>query len=184
MANGSLTTNAHNEGTIREALVRADVVDCIVALPGKLFFSTPIPVSLWFFDRDKRSTDERQRPGELLFIDARHLGRKISRTQIELTADEISLITSTYHAWRGQAGAGGYADVAGFCRAAPLSEIEAHAFALGPGRYVGAPEEEEDEIAFEERIGELVAAFGADLAEVERLDAQVRESLEGLGYGV
>ena len=102
MANGSLTTNQSGEGKIREGIVREDLVDCIVACPGQLFYTTQIPVCLWFLDRDKQSSGERDRRGEVLFIDARSLGHKISRTQIEFTDEEIERIVSTYHAWRGR----------------------------------------------------------------------------------
>ena len=182
MANGSLTTTAHNEGAIRESLVRADVVDCIVALPAQLFFSTGIPVCLWFLDRNKASADERDRRGETLFIDARQMGRKISRTQIELTDDEVGKITSAYHAWRGQEGAGEYADEPGFSFSATLADVETVDFALSPGRYVGAPPEEEDEIAFEERMAELVEGLRADFEEGERLTVEVKRALATVGY--
>jgi type I restriction enzyme M protein len=134
MANGSLTTMTSGEGTVRENLIRADVVDCIVALPAQLFYTTGIPDCLWFLDRNKASTGERDRRGETLFIDARQLGRKISRTQIELTEEEIARIASCYHCWRGTEH-GDYADEPGFCNSAALAEIEAAGFTLSPGRY-------------------------------------------------
>jgi type I restriction enzyme M protein len=181
MANGSLTTMTGGEGKIRENLVRADVVDCIVALPAQLFYTTGIPVCLWFLDRSKASSSERDRRGETLFIDARALGRKISRTQIELTDDEIDRIAGTYHAWRGTTD-GDYADQPGFCRTATLAEIEAAGFTLSPGRYVGAPEAEEAEVAFEERMATLVDRLAEEIAENERLTAEVREALARVGY--
>jgi type I restriction enzyme M protein len=184
MANGSLTTTANNEGAIRESLVRADIVDCIVALPAQLFFSTGIPVCLWFFDRNKSSADERDRQGEVLFIDARHMGRKISRTQIELTKDDVAHIARTYHAWRGQPEEGEYRDARGFAFSAQVADIEAQSFALSPGRYVGAPEEEEDEVAFEERVAELVDGLARDFADSERLTADVKRALEAVGLNV
>jgi type I restriction enzyme M protein len=183
MANGSLTTMTGGEGAIREALVRADVVDCIVALPAQLFYTTGIPVCLWFLDRDRTSPGERPRAGEVLFIDARSMGRKISRTQIELTDDEIARIADTYHAWRGTTGAE-YADLPGFCKAAGAAEIEAAGYTLSPGRYVGAPETEENEIAFEERMATLVDRLVDELAENERLTARVKDSLGDIGYAV
>lgn len=184
MANGSMTTNAHNEGDIRKGLVEDDVVDCIVALPSQLFFSTGIPVCLWFFDRDKASSGERDRRGEMLFIDARQMGKAISRKQIVLTDEEVAEIAGTYHAWRGQPEADEYEDRPGFCRASTLDEVEEQGFNLSPGRYVGAPEEEEDEIAFEERMTVLVEALAADLARADELSTRVREALEAVGYGV
>ena len=156
MANGSLTTMTSGEGKIRESLVRADVVDCIVALPAQLFYTTGIPVCLWFLDRDKASSGERDRRGETLFIDARQMGSKISRTQIELTDEEIERIASTLPRAGAARPTADYADEPGFCKSATLAEIEAAGFTLSPGRYVGAPESEEDEIAFEERMATLV----------------------------
>ncbi|MGH3265234.1 MAG: N-6 DNA methylase [Trebonia sp.] len=181
MANGSLTTMTSGEGKIRENLVRADVVDCIVALPAQLFYTTGIPVCLLFLDRDKASSGERDRSGETLFIDARALGRKISRTQIELSDDEIARVASTYHRWRG-AEAGDYVDAAGFSKSATSAEIEAANFALSPGRFVGAAESEEDAIAFEEQMAMLVDKLAEEMAENERLASDVRSALARVGY--
>lgn len=178
MANGSLTTNTRGEGDIRRKIVEGDLVDCVVALPGQLFFTTGIPVCLWFVDRNKASSSERDRRGETLFIDARGMGRKIGKTQIELTAEETTRIVGTYHAWRGQSAGGEYADEPGFSKAATLAEIEQAGFALTPGRYVGAAVEEEDTVVFEERMRELVAQLGEDFAESERLRAESAERLE------
>lgn len=183
LANGSLTSMTSGEGKIREALIRDDLVDCIVALPGQLFYTTGIPVCLWFLDRGKSSRGERDRRGETLFIDARALGQKISRTQIELTDEEVERIVSTYTAWRGQEGAGEYEDVPGFCASATLETIEQAQFTLSPGRYVGAPEEEEDEVAFGERMAELVGTLEQEMAENERLAGEVKKALRRVGYG-
>jgi type I restriction enzyme M protein len=181
MANGSLTTMTGGEGKIRENLVRADVVDCVVALPAQLFYTTQIPVCLWFFDRDKASSSERDRREETLFIDAREMGSKISRTQIELTEREIERIASTYHAWRGTTGED-YSDELGFCRASDLKEIEQASFTLSPGRYVGAPESEEDEVAFEERMATLIDQLDGEMVTNERLATEVRRALAKVGY--
>jgi len=181
MANGSLATMSGGEGKIRENLIRADVVDCIVALPAQLFYTTGIPVCLWFLDRHKASSEGRDRRGQTLFIDARELGSKISRTQIELSDDEITRIAGAYHAWRKDTNSP-YEDVRGFCRSASIGEIEAAGFALSPGRYVGAPETEEDEIAFEERMATLIDRLADELAENERLTDEVREGLARVGY--
>jgi type I restriction enzyme M protein len=183
MANGSLTTMTSGEGAIRESLVRADVVDCIVALPAQLFYTTGIPVCLWFFDRNKASSSERDRREEMLFIDARHMGSKISRTQIELTEEEIARIASVYHAWRGTTGED-YNDEPGFCKASDLAEIEVAGFTLSPGRYVGAPESEEDEVAFEERMATLVDKLAEEMAANERLAGEVKNALSRVGYEV
>jgi type I restriction enzyme M protein len=182
MANGSLTSNTRGEGEIRRRIVEADLVDCIVALPGQLFFTTGIPVCLWFIDRNKASSGERDRRGETLFVDARAMGRKISRTQIELNAEETERVARVYHAWRGEADAGEYVDEPGFCKSATLEETVAAGSALTPGRYVGAAFEEEDEQALEERIHELVAQLREDLGESERLTIEVRNALEAVGY--
>jgi type I restriction enzyme M protein len=182
MANGSLTTMTSGEGRIRENLVRADVVDCIVALPAQLFYTTGIPVCLWFLDRNKKaSSTARDRRGETLLVDARQLGRKISRTQIELTDQEIQHVADTYHAWRGTTDTD-YADQPGFCKRATLAEIEAAGFTLSPGRYVGAPESEEEEIAFEERVATLVDRLAEEISENDRLTMAVRSALARVGY--
>jgi type I restriction enzyme M protein len=181
MANGSMTTNAHNEGEIRQAMVKDDIVDCVVALPANLFFSTQIPVCLWFFDRDKASPDERDRRGEMLFIDARHMGEAISRSQKRLTESEVAEIARTYHTWRGQSG-GEYEDRAGFCRVASLEEVEEQGFGISPGRFVGAPDEEEDDVAFEERMAELVEALAGDFERADALTLEVRKALEAVSY--
>jgi type I restriction enzyme M protein len=183
LANGSLTSSQSGEGAIREALIRDDLVDCVVALPGQLFYTTGIPVCLWFLDRNKASSGERDRRGEVLLIDARSMGQKISRTQIELGDEELQLIVDTYHSWRGQDGTELYEDELGFAASAKLADIEATSFTLSPGRYVGAPEEEEDEVAFEERMAELVETLEAEMVENERLAAEVKKALARVGYG-
>jgi type I restriction enzyme M protein len=183
MANGSLSTMSGGEGRIRESLIRADVVDCIVALPAQLFYTTGIPVCLWFLDRNKASSSERDRREETLFIDARQMGRKISRTQIELAEEEVEKVASTYHKWRGTTEED-YADIPGFCKGSDLKEIEAVGFTLSPGRYVGAPESEEDEIAFEERMSTLIEQLADEMAENKRLAAQVNVALTNIGYAL
>jgi type I restriction enzyme M protein len=182
MANGSLTTMTSGEGKIRENLVRADVVDCVVALPPQLFYTTGIPVCLWFLDRDKASSGERDRRGETLFIDARSMGRKISRTQIELTDEEIKRIAACYHAWRGTPEGAEYADVAGFCRSATPADIETAGYTLSPGRFVGAAESEEDESALEERMAALVDQLAEEMAKNDQLGREVRSALANVGY--
>ena len=183
MANGSLTTTTGGEGKIRKSLICADVVDCIVALPAQLFYTTGIPVCLWFLDRDKASGGERDRRDEILFLDARKMGKKISRTQIELTADEIERLASTYHRWRGTEKPD-YEDEPGFSKSASPGEVEAVGFTLSPGRFVGAPESEEDEIAFEERMATLIDDLADELAENERLGTEVKGALSSVGYDI
>ena len=138
---------------------------------------------MWFLDRNKASSVERDRRGETLFIDARPMGRKISRTQIELTDDEIERIASTYHGWRGTA-SGDYSDNPGFCTSAALDEIAAAGFTLSPGGYVGAPESEEDEIAFEERMATLVDQLADEMAQNELLASEVKHALARIGYEI
>lgn len=186
LANGSLTSNTSGEGDIRKAIIEADMVDCIVALPGQLFYTTAIPVCLWFLTRNKGTDKERgfcARQGETLFIDARKMGSLIDRTHRELTKDDIAKIASTYHAWRGGKEAGDYEDVSAFCKSATLKEIEAHGYVLTPGRYVGAEEIEDDGVSFEEKMAELSAELYEQMTEVEELDAAIRQNLEVLGYG-
>ena len=184
--------NQSGEGDIRAGLIEADLVDCMVALPGQLFYSTQIPVCLWFIARDKRNGHFRDRRGETLFIDARKLGTMIDRVHRELTGDDIRRIADTYHAWRGdifplpQAGegqGGGYEDVPGFCKAATLDEIRRHNYILTPGRYVGAVEVEEDDEPFEEKMERLTAQLEEQFAESARLEQAIRENLRELRYG-
>ncbi len=183
LANGSMSSSQSGEGEIRKAIVEADLVDCMVALPGQLFYSTQIPVCLWFLARDRKNGRFRDRRGEILFIDARKLGTMVDRVHRELTPDDIAKIAGTYHAWRGDKGAGEYADVPGFCRAAKVEEVREHGFVLTPGRYVGAEAQEEDDEPFEERMKRLVAQLREQQAEGARLDAAIVSSLKGLGYG-
>ena len=145
LANGSMSSAQSGEGEIRKNLIEANLVDCMVALPGQLFYSTQIPACLWFLARDRHDGRFRDRRGEVLFIDARTLGRMVDRTHRELTDEDIARIADTYHAWRGEDGVGAYADVPGFCKAASLEEVRKHGHVLTPGRYVGAAPQEEDE---------------------------------------
>ena len=183
LANGSMSANQSGEGEIRRSIIEADLVDCMVALPGQLFYSTQIPVCLWFLARDRRNGRFRDRRGETLFIDARKMGTLVDRTHRELTDDDVAKIAGTYHAWRGDEGAGEYADVPGFCRAAPLDEIRSHGHVLTPGRYVGAAEAEEDDEPFDEKMRRLTATLREQQAEAARLDAAIAANLRELGYG-
>ncbi|WP_428268585.1 type I restriction-modification system subunit M [Haliangium sp.] len=188
LANGSMSSQQSGEGQIRKAIVEADLVDCMVALPGQLFYSTQIPVCLWFLSRDKknglggRGKKMRNRRGKTLFIDARKLGTMIDRVHRELTDEDIERITGTYHRWRGD-GAGKYEDVPGFCKSASTEEIGAHHFVLTPGRYVGAEEVEEDDEPFEEKMARLVAKLDEQFKEGAKLQKAIRRNLRGLGYG-
>jgi type I restriction enzyme M protein len=183
LANGSMSSNQSGEGEIRKAIVEADLVDCMVALPGQLFYSTQIPVCLWFLARDRKNGRFRDRRGHTLFIDARKLGTMADRVHRELTADDIARVASTYHAWRGDKVASKYEDVTGFCKSASIEEIRKHGHVLTPGRYVGAEAREHDAEPFEEKMGRLTAALLEQQAQAAKLDAAISASLQGLGYG-
>ena len=183
LANGSMSSNTSNEGEVRKNIIEADLVDCMVALPGQLFYSTQIPVCLWFIARNKENPRFRKRLGETLFIDARKLGAMIDRVHRELMPEDITRITDIYQAWRGDEGAGEYADVPGFCKGVILDEIRNHGYVLTPGRYVGVEDVEEDEIPFEERMPQLSAKLYELLAEADRLGTTIKKNLERLGYG-
>ncbi len=183
LANGSMSSNQSGEGEIRQAIVEADLVDCMVAMPGQLFYSTQIPVCLWFLTRNKSDGKRRDRRGETLFIDARKLGTLVDRVHRELTDEDIHKIVSAYHSWRGDKGAGRYEDAAGFCKSATLDEIRSHGHVLTPGRYVGAEEVEDDGEPFEQKMKRLVGELNEQFAESARLESAIKDNLRGLGYG-
>src|SRR2546426_4401535 len=193
LANGSMSSSQSGEGEIRKNMIEADLVDCMVALPGQLFYSTQIPVCLWFLARDKRNGRFRDRRGETLFIDARKLGTLVDRVHRELTDGDVAKIAGAYHAWRGDPpspelrragkGAGKYADVAGFCRAAKLDDIRKHGHVLTPGRYVGAEEIEDDGELFEDKMNRLAATMREQHKHAAKLDAAITANLKELGYG-
>jgi type I restriction enzyme M protein len=183
LANGSMSSNQSGEGEIRRAIVEADLVDCMVAMPGQLFYSTQIPVCLWFLTRNKNDVRRRDRRKQNLFIDARKLGALVDRVHREFTDADLRKIVSTYHAWRGEKGGGKYEDVAGFCKSATTAEIAAHGHVLTPGRYVGAEEIEDDGEPFEERMLRLVAQLRGQFAESTKLERSIKANLRGLGYG-
>ncbi|MDI3636296.1 class I SAM-dependent DNA methyltransferase [Pseudomonas aeruginosa] len=190
LANGSMSSSQNSEGDIRRAMVEADVVEVMVALPGQLFFNTQIPACLWFLAKDKRhalSAGGIDRSGQVLFIDARKLGTSVSRVQIELTDADIERIASTVAAWRGEAleeggQVGEYADIPGFCRSVSLIEIAEHGHVLTPGRYVGAEAVEDDDEAFADKMQKLTEKLGEQMAKGEELDQLIRKKLGGLGY--
>ncbi len=208
LANGSMSSNQSNEGDIRRALIEADLVDCMVALPGQLFYSTQIPVCLWFLTKDKCAREVkhpgedipefiRGRRGETLFIDARKMGTLVDRVHRELTNDDIEKIVSTYHTWRHDEDMRfeegrkigrifecfQYVDIPGFCKSATTAEIAAHGHVLTPGRYVGAEEVEDDGEPFEEKMPRLAAELNAHFAESAKLEHAIKATLRGLGYG-
>ena len=206
LANGSMSSNQSGEGEIRKSIIEADLVDCMVALPGQLFYSTQIPVCLWFLARSKRSFSPspasageggggggqfRDRRRETLFIDARKLGSMVDRTHRELTDDDLAKIAGTYHAWRGDKsvrpepveGQVTYQDIPGFCKSATLEDIRKHGHVLTPGRYVGAQAAEDDGEPFDDKMKRLTATLREQQAEAAKLDAAIAESLSELGYG-
>ncbi|MHA3501373.1 class I SAM-dependent DNA methyltransferase [Yersinia enterocolitica] len=184
LANGSMSSNQSGEGDIRKAMLEADAVDCMVALPGQLFYSTQIPACLWFLARNKNPGKGLcDRRGQVLFIDARKLGVLVDRTRRELTDEEVQKISDTYHAWRGEEDAGEYADLAGFCKSASMDEIRKHGHVLTPGRYVGATEQEDDDEPFEEKMLRLYAQWRGHRTTAAKLDAAIEANLKELGYG-
>ena len=183
LANGSMSSNQSGEGEIRKNIVEADLVDCMIALPGQLFYSTPIPVCLWFVARDKRNGRFRDRRGETLFIDARKLGTMVDRVHRELTGEDIARIAATYHSWRGEPDAGEYEDVPGFCKSATLDEVHKHGHVLTPGRYVGAAPEEDDGEPFDEKMKRLTGELRAQMTEGRKLDEAIEADMKELGYG-
>ena len=180
MANGSLSSKTSGEGEIRKNLVEDNVVDCIVALPEKLFFNAGIPVALWFLAKNRSGDGFRERTGEVLFIDARKLGHMETRTLRNLDADDIAKIAGTYHSWRNKDPEVAYEDVPGFCKAASLEEVATHDFVLTPGRYVGAAEVEDDGEPIEEKIDRLKSELFAEFEKSDELQARIMASLDGL----
>lgn len=200
LANGSMSSNTSGEGDIRKAIIKDDLVDCMVALPGQLFYSTQIPVCLWFLTRNKNGRmgvpvgiihelplRERDRRGETLFIDARKLGTLTDRVHRDLSSEDIAKIADTYHAWKSAAIVGAihesplpYTDVAGFCKSVTIEEIHAQGYVLTPGRYVGAAELEEDDEPFEQKMARLTKELEAQFEESGKLEKQIRESLKRL----
>lgn len=196
MANGSLSSGSGGEGEIRQAIIEADLVDCIVAMPTQLFLTTGIPVCLWFVSRDKTGKNlkngGRDRQGETLFINATNMGKLETRTLRVLSGREeyplppesdIGKIARTYHAWRGEPDAGDYEDIPGFCRSAALDDIMKHGYVLTPGWYVGTAEIEDDGEPFQDKMQRLIAELHECFAESDQIEARIKENLEALGYG-
>jgi type I restriction enzyme M protein len=198
LANGSMSSNTSGEGEIRQKLIEDDRIECMIALPGQLFYTTQIPVCLWFMTKNKTANPKhgyRDRQGETLFIDAREMGTMISRVHKELTPDDLAKIADTYHAWRSDSSElqrridnkeisiEQYQDQAGFCKTASLSDMAANDYVLTPGRYVGAAAIEDDGIPFETKMTELSQTLYRQLNEAEELDKAIRKNMEALGYG-
>ncbi|BET98309.1 type I restriction-modification system subunit M [Xenorhabdus taiwanensis] len=197
LANGSMSSNTSGEGEIRAQMIENDLVECMIALPSQLFYTTQIPACLWFITKNKDvdvAKGYRNRQGETLFIDARNIGSMVNRTSKELTADDIATIADTYHAWRstpkelaerikrGDGKLEKYEDIAGFCKVATIEEIKANDYVLTPGRYVGAAEQEDDGIAFETKMRDLSKTLFQQMKQAEELDKVIRQNLEALGY--
>jgi type I restriction enzyme M protein len=180
LANGSLSSQANNEGEIRKRLVEADLVDCIVALPKQLFYNTGIPACLWFISRKRAGNGDRKRTGEILFIDASELGYMEDRTHRAFADKDIAKIAGTYHEWRKKDGK--YEDIKGFCKSASLEEIAKHNFILTPGRYVGIKEEEDDGIPFEEKMKQLTVKLAEQMKKEKELDEEIKKQLANVGF--
>jgi type I restriction enzyme M protein len=176
LSNGSMSTNTTNEGAIRKAIIDADLVDCMVALPPQLFSNTQIPACLWFINKRKPA----HRAGQTLFIDARSMGYLVTRVLRDLKDDETARIAGTYHSWR--TGEGEYQDVPGFCKSATLDEMRGHNYVLTPGRYVGAADVEDDGEPFAEKMARLSATLKEQFAESARLEKIILENLKKIGY--
>jgi len=184
LANGSMSSNQSGEGEIRKSIIEADLVDCMVSLPGQLFYSTPIPACLWFITRDKKNGRFRDRRGETLFIDARKLGTLIDRVHREFTDDDIAKIAGTYHAWRGDKDCKKkYEDIPGFCKNAKIEHIREQDHILSPGRYVGAVEVEDDDEPFEEKMNRMTSMLREQMKESIKLNKSIWANLDGIGYG-
>tara|TARA_R110001583_G_scaffold64488_1_gene187193 strand:+ start:10419 stop:12062 length:1644 start_codon:yes stop_codon:yes gene_type:complete len=198
LANGSMSSNTSGEGEIRQQLIENDRIECMIALPGQLFYTTQIPVCLWIISKDKTANSDkgfRNRETETLFIDAREMGSMISRIHKDFTVDDLGLIADTFHAWRSSGDAlknrvdtgdckiSEYQDQAGFCKSATLEDIKANDYVLTPGRYVGAADIEDDGIPFETKMRELSQTLYSQMNQAEELDKAIRENLAGLGYG-
>lgn len=180
LANGSLSSNTSGEGEIRQRIVEADLVDCIVALPTQLFYNTQIPACLWFISRKRTGNGDRKRTGEILFIDASELGHMEDRTHRSFGEDVVIKIANTYHEWRKKEGK--YEDIKGFCKSATMEDVQKHGFVLTAGRYVGIQEKVGDGIPFEDKMRDLTATLKTQMEEEKRLDEEIKKQLENIGF--
>jgi type I restriction enzyme M protein len=191
LANGSMSSSTNNEGEIRRALIEADLIECMVALPGQLFTNTQIPACIWFLTRTKAARNGwRDRKGETLFIDARNLGYMKDRVLRDFALEDVQKIADTFHAWKQADGRQQieertpYQDAPGFCKAANLEDIKKHHYVLTPGRYVGAAALEDDGEAFEEKMARLTVKLSSQFAESAQLENTIKEMLKSLGYAI
>ena len=181
LSNGSMSSGSGGEDDIRRSLVEADLVECMVALPGQLFTNTQIPACIWFLTKSKKAWgDYRDRSGQTLFIDARKLGYMIDRVLRDFATEDLRKIAGTFQKWKRNAA--DYVDLPGFCKSATIHEISAHNFVLTPGRYVGAKDVEDDGEPFEEKMGQLVAALNDQFVESAKLEVLIKQNLSGLEY--
>lgn len=178
LANGSMSTNSSGEGEIRQSLIENDLVDCMVALPGNLFYGVTIPCCLWFLTKNKKPEGLKDRSGEVLFIDARKIGTMVDTVRRDFSDNDILQISDTYHAWRGQPNAierrGAYEDISGFCHSANLEDIESHGYVLTPGRFVGAKDEVDDGVPFEEKFDALTTKLNTQFDISDKLQSEIR----------
>jgi type I restriction enzyme M protein len=186
LSNGSLSSNTGGEGDIRQKLIEADLVDCIVMLPTQLFYNTGIPACLWFISRHKNvkqnGNNNRSRKGEVLFIDVSEMGEMINRRNRILTDNDINKIADTYHQWKLEKG--NYQDIKGFCKSATIEDIKKHNFVLTPGRYVGIPDVEDDGESFQATMEKLTLELGEQMREGEILDQEIKEQLAKVGFKI
>ncbi|MBC1604879.1 SAM-dependent DNA methyltransferase [Listeria rocourtiae] len=183
LANGSMSTSQRAEFAIRKELIEKDLVECIVTLPSQMFYSTQIPVCLWFITKSKAKKNERNHEGEILFIDARNEGFMADRTHKEFSYVDMEKVTDTYHAWKGTIEAH-YEDVAGFCGSKSLEVVRKHEYVLTPGRYVGLEDEEEDSELFEEKMNRLTGTLSENFARSDKLEEDIKIALKGIGYEI
>lgn len=182
MSNGSMSSGQSGEGEIRQAILEADLVDCMVVLPGQLFYSTAIPVCLWFLARNKADGRRRSRKGETLFIDARKMGTMVDRVHRELMDNDIAKIVGAYHAWRGDKGSAKYEDIAGFCKGSSIEEIKKQSYVLSPGRYVGTEDIAEQGEPYDVKMPRLVTELNAQFLESAKLERLIKNNLKTLGH--
>lgn len=182
LANGSMSSNQSGEGEIRKGLVEADLLDCMIALPGQLFYGTAIPACLWFLTKSKKNGKFSARNGKTLFIDARKMGFLVDRIHREITLEEITTLARTYHAWRGEETGKQYSDIAGFCKSVELEELRRHDYVLTPGRYVGAEESVGATESLSDEVRQLIQALHEQSVQSRVLDEEITENLEKLGY--
>ena len=181
LANGSMSGEG-KEGDIRQKIIQDDLIDCMVALPKNLFYTVTIPACLWFISKNKDDGKSRKRKGETLFIDAREIFAIVDRAHNKLSEEQIQKIAGTYRSFIGEKGYPKYKDVAGYCKAVKISDIEKNNFALTPGRYVGVEEEQEDDEEFSEKMERLTSELAKQMVEGKKLDAEIRKNLERIGF--